>query len=151
VRCIDTDRDGYRIRSPIRHSISPASHACAARSGPPVAIEIDRTGKPRADRLLPYLELSIVRVISGADLDVKLHNLGSVPARDIAVALLNSEGAKVAEERVPAIEAAVDQRPRSTLFRGGARARPAWALRADPENTVEELDDTNNDLRIESR
>jgi len=95
----------------------------------------------RADLALSPLD---TRLAAAGPLEVKLHNIGAQPARDVRV-IVQRHNRTIADRTVPVIEAPLDLEPRIVVLQF-KDARPGDVVVVDPDNAIPEIAEHNNRL-----
>ncbi len=80
-----------------------------------------------------------------------LHNIGSSNAKGIVVALIDGEGTAISQITIDEIDAPLDLVPKRLDFNIPLPEKPrsAWKLIADPDNTIPEIYEGNNMVRLD--
>jgi Carbohydrate binding domain len=114
-------------------------------------IELTQTKKlesifTRADLAVSAREIRY----NGRTMECTVHNLGSAPARDFDVAIVDAKGQIVAKARIAKLDAPLDLMPRTATIRITLPTAPAkgWKLIVDPARVIPEIYEGNNVVEL---
>ncbi|MDZ7374601.1 MAG: hypothetical protein ONB23_11615 [candidate division KSB1 bacterium] len=162
---MDTDGDGRIDRIYQRAAFTPVGdHYHVPIAFPPrleCLLEVEAAGSVgqegavrQADLAVAAEEIVCQRRGGSFRLEIPVHNIGTLEARNIAVRLLGRAGERedlLGEKRIPRLEAPLDLRPRVQTVIWELRHPPrAWDLvvEVDPDNRVPEICETNNRAQV---
>ena len=85
----------------------------------------------------------VVRQKDGS-VQVTVHNLGNSPVTNAVVGLRSPDGATIAAQTIPVLEAPLDLHPRTQTVTFAELTRQDGTVHLDPENAIPELNEANN-------
>ena len=147
----DADDDGTMDAIAEEHTIELLRYAPIDLALPPGQVTIiEATQIEKLDDIMERADLALspidTKLDSKGGVDVRVHNIGAKPARDIVVKLLRGE-AVIGSKTIDHIEDPHDLEPRIALLRfDGAAAGDV--IMVDPRNAIPEIAEHNNRLAL---
>jgi subtilase family serine protease len=87
-------------------------------------------------------------VITDKTVKITVHNIGSSPANDFMVTIIDNEGKVLTSQSIARLDAPLDLLPRTTTIQLPLK-RSASCVLIDPKNHVPEISEENNRLVIQ--
>jgi len=115
----------------------------------PVLLTVRQIKKDKNPGPYPDLALAVYGCERrGSTLRVRVSNLGAVPSKKSSVRIYNDKGKKIAEEKIPVIEAPVDFTEKSVYVEfDGLPEEGTVRVVVDPRNKLDEILEENNEIK----
>jgi len=122
---------------------------------PKAATIVELAQTERLDPIFGRPDLAIAArevKLEGAKLSGTVHNIGSADIKDAVIAVTDRKGRTLARKSLGRLEAPLDLVPRRKTFslRLPGAVRKGWRLVLDPDNTVKEIYEGNNQVELDA-